>query len=120
MYAMINYLSAEVVSKYTVGTAVSGLFITSVRAIILAVAGSDNSAYLPTIIYFVIAIGVNIMVIFMNISFCRSEVYRDKIDAFMVKHDESFYEPNKTIDPAGILSEISSRNKSITDGYVKE
>lgn len=91
MYAMINYLSAEVVSKYTVGTAVSGLFITSIRVIILAVAGSDNSAYLPTIIYFVIAIGVNIMVIFMNIAFCRSDVYRDKIDAFMIKHDESFY-----------------------------
>ncbi len=39
-YAMINYLSAEVVSNYTVGTALSGLFITAVRAVILAIGGS--------------------------------------------------------------------------------
>lgn len=91
MYAMINYLSADVVSKYTVGTAVSGLFITAIRAIVLAVAGDDRSAIMPTIIYFCIAIGVNMCVIVMNIFFCRSEVYRDKIDAFLLNHDESFY-----------------------------
>lgn len=91
MYAMINYLSADVVSKYTIGTAVSGLFLTTIRAIVLAVGGSDNSAVLPTAIYFCIAIGVNICVIIMNVHFCRSNVYRDKIDAFLIKHDESFY-----------------------------
>jgi hypothetical protein len=104
MYAMINYLSAEVVSKYTVGTAVSGLFITTIRAVILAVAGSDNTSYMPAVIYFSLAIAVNIFVIFMNVYFCRSRVYRDKIDAFMIKHDESFFEPNQPIDDAGIIS----------------
>lgn len=87
MYAMINYLSADVVSKYTVGTAVSGLFITAIRAIVLAVGGDDKSAMIPTIIYFCIAIGVNMCVTIMNVFFCRSEVYRDRIDAFLLKHD---------------------------------
>jgi hypothetical protein len=87
MYAMINYLSADVVSKYNVGTAVSGLFITAIRAIILAAEGSDNGSIMPAAIYFSVAIGMTIFVIFMNIYFCRSEVYRDKIDAFLIKHD---------------------------------
>ena len=87
MYAMINYLSADVVSKYTVGTAVSGLFITTIRAIILALAGSDNGSIMPATIYFSVAIGVTIIVIFMNIYFCRSKVYCDKIDAFLIKND---------------------------------
>lgn len=119
-YAMINYLSAEVVSKYTVGTAVSGLFITTIRAVILAVTGSENNGYVPAVIYFAVAIGVNICAIAMNIYFCKSEVYRDKIDAFLVRHSQSFYEPNQTIDPVGIMSANSSRNKSITADYVKE
>lgn len=79
VYAMINYLSTEVVSNYMVGTAISGLSITIIRAIILAIAGADNTSYIPTTIYFLIAIGFNIAAIVMNIYFCNSDVYRDKI-----------------------------------------
>lgn len=62
-----------------VGTAISGLSITIIRAIILAIAGADNTSYIPTTIYFLIAIGFNIAAIVMNIYFCNSDVYRDKI-----------------------------------------
>lgn len=40
-FAMINYLSESVVSKFTIGTALGGLGITSLRMIIVAIAGTD-------------------------------------------------------------------------------
>jgi small-conductance mechanosensitive channel len=40
--AMFNYLSQDVVSKYTVGTAVSGLVITGIRALITLIYGAAN------------------------------------------------------------------------------
>ena len=49
-FAMINYLSQDVVSKFTVGTAVSGLFITVIRMIILTIFGPDNTLITPIII----------------------------------------------------------------------
>jgi len=39
-FAMINYFSEKVVSWFTVGTAVSGLFVTTLRLIILGIAGA--------------------------------------------------------------------------------
>jgi hypothetical protein len=83
-FAMINYLSQEVVSKFTVGTAVSGLFINGVRLIILAAFGSEEGAILPIIIYFIIAMAFNTFDLFMNIRFCKSKVYRTKIEKFIV------------------------------------
>jgi len=84
---MINYLSQDVVSKFTVGTAISGLFITVVRMIILAIAGADNKTIYPIMIYFLIAIAFNTADMFLNIRFCKSEVYKNKIDKFLLKHD---------------------------------
>jgi hypothetical protein len=86
-FAMINYLSQEVVSKFTVGTACSGLFITFIRLIILAIFGADNSSTAPIIIYFVIALIFNSLDLWMNIWFCKSHVYRHKIDKFLVHHE---------------------------------
>ena len=39
-FAMINYLSQDVVSKFTVGTAVSGLFMIIVRIILTLIFGT--------------------------------------------------------------------------------
>lgn len=75
-FAMINYLSHQVVSKFTVGTALSGLLITSVRLIFLASFGADNTSIIPIIIYFVIAIIFNTLDLFLNIYFCNSQVYQ--------------------------------------------
>jgi hypothetical protein len=71
-YAMINYLSQDVVSKFTIGTAVSGLFIAVVRAVLTAIFGSDNTSSTPTIIYFVIAIGFITFDLVLNYYFCKS------------------------------------------------
>lgn len=95
IYAMINYLSSDVVSIYTVGTAISGLFITIIRVIILAIT-EDSSSSVPTVIYFALAIFFNIFAIMMNIYFCNSEVYRDKIEAFMVAKDEEIIDNKKS------------------------
>ena len=40
-FAMINYVSSDVVSKFTIGTAVSGLGLTIARMIIVAILGSN-------------------------------------------------------------------------------
>ena len=87
-FAMINYLSQNVVSKFTVGTAVSGLMITLIRLVITAIFGSSNASLAPIIIYFVIAIAFNTFNIFLNIYFCKSEVYKHKIDHFLLNRDK--------------------------------
>lgn len=99
---MINYLSQDVVSKFTVGTAVSGLFITVVRMIILAGFGSGSESIAPIVIYFIIAIIFNTMDLFINIRFCKSALYKEKIDHFLAHrdnplqqdHEESIIETN--------------------------
>lgn len=101
-FAMINYLSQEVVSKFTVGTAISGLFITAIRLIILAIFGPDDKAILPIIIYFIIAIIFNTLDLFMNITFCKSHVYKHKIDKFLVHHHP---DPQSKDDLASVLTE---------------
>jgi hypothetical protein len=87
-FAMINYLSQDVVSKFTVGTAVSGLFMALLRAVITAGFGADNTSRIPIIIYFIIAISVNTFDLFMNVKFCRSTVYKAKIDHFLLRRDK--------------------------------
>ena len=83
-FAMINYLSQDVVSKYTVGTGLSGLLITMIRIIILASFGADNTSIAPIKIYFSIAIVFNTFDLFLNIHFCKSEVYHQKIGKLIV------------------------------------
>ena len=86
---MINYLSQDVVSKFTVGTAVSGLFMIVVRIILIAIFGTDdNESFYPILIYFIIAVVFNIGDTIMNVRFCKSEVYKHKIDHFLLHHDK--------------------------------
>ena len=86
---MINYLSRSVVSKFTVGTAISGLFMIVVRSILLAIFGTDDhKSFAPILVYFSIAILFNSLDIVMNMAFCRSEVYKLKIDKFLLHKDQ--------------------------------
>lgn len=71
-YAEINYLSENVVSKFTIGTALGGLGITSLRMIIIAIAGTDDSLVFPIVLYFIIAIVFNFFTLFANLQFFRS------------------------------------------------
>lgn len=87
-FAMINYLSQNVVSKFTVGTAVSGLFMTGVRAIITLIFGVEDKSSTPIIIYFIIALVFNVMDMILNIYFCRSNIYKHKIEPFTHKQEK--------------------------------
>ncbi len=71
-FAEINYLSQSVVSKFTIGTALSGLSITVLRMIIVAIAGTNDELTFPIIIYFIIAILFNFFTLFSNLTFFRS------------------------------------------------
>lgn len=75
-FAMINYLSQSVVSKFTVGTAISGLFINLVRMIILAGFGTSNDSVIPIVIYFIIAMLFNTFDLLVNVKFIKSDVYK--------------------------------------------
>lgn len=71
-FSMINYLSQNVVSRFTIGTALSGLSLNLLRLIIVAIAGADNSNTAPIIIYFLIAISFNFLTMILNYSFLKS------------------------------------------------
>ena len=79
IFAMINYLSESAVSKNTIGTALSGLGLTSLRMIIILFAGTDNSNSTPIIIYFIIAILFNFFTLFSNLSFLKSREFKIKV-----------------------------------------
>ena len=86
---MINFLDWKVISKFNVGAAVSGVFMVIVRMILVLIFGSgEKTSSIPSMIYFIIAITVNTIDIFMNVYFCRSDVYKEKIEPFVVKKDK--------------------------------
>ena len=112
-FAMINYLSRDVVSKFTVGTAVSGLFMGVTRAILTIIFGAGNTSTTPIVIYFIIAIFFNTLDTLMNIRFCKSDVYKHKIDRFLLHHDKEkethehhHAEGEEKMDKSIILSEV--------------
>ena len=82
-FAEINYLSESSVSKFTIGTALSGLGITLLRMIIVSIAGTDDTLTFPIVMYFVIAILFNIFTLFSNLTFFRSREYRLKIVPYL-------------------------------------
>jgi hypothetical protein len=109
-----------------VGTAVSGLFITLLRALIIIPFGDDSSSHIPIIIYFLIAIGFNTFDMFVNIKFCKSHVYKTKIDHFMLKKDqEKEPEPSSLIGGQGEKSLLEQEGMEETEEpisaeYLKE
>lgn len=83
-YAMINYLSSNIVSKFTIGTAFSGLVIVFFRIILTLIFGTNSISSIPIVLYFALAIIFNTIDMFLNIYFCKSEVYMSKIDCFLM------------------------------------
>lgn len=82
-FAEINYLTESVVSKFTIGTALSGLFITVLRMIIVAIAGTNDELTFPIILYFIIAILFNVFTLFSNLTFFRSREYKTRIVPYL-------------------------------------
>jgi len=83
-YAMINYLSSNIVSKFTIGTAFSGLVIVFFRIILTLIFGTNSISSIPIVLYFALAIIFNTVDMVLNIYFCKSEVYMSKIDFFLM------------------------------------
>jgi len=83
-YAMINYLSSNIVSKFTIGTAFSGLVIVFFRIILTLIFGTNSISSIPIVLYFALAIIFNTVDMVLNIYFCKSEVYMSKIDCFLM------------------------------------
>ncbi len=76
------------VSKFTIGTALSGFSITVLRMLIISVAGTSNELSVPIILYFVIAILFNFFTLFSNLTFFRSREYRIKIVPYLHHYKE--------------------------------
>ena len=73
---MINYLGKIVVSRFTIGTAISGLMLIVLRIIIVSILGSSESNTLPIWIYMSLAIFFNFFNMALNIKFFASSSYK--------------------------------------------
>ena len=70
-------------AKFTVGTAVSGLVIACFRVLFTLIYGSDSNSHIPIVLYFSAAIAFNTLDMLLNIYFCRSQLYKDRISRFL-------------------------------------
>ncbi len=61
----------------------SGLFLTSIKIITLAV--GNQASDVPIIVYFSLTIAFNTIDMFLNLAFCRSKIYQDKIVLYLRK-----------------------------------
>ncbi len=87
-FAMINYFGMETVSRFTIGTAASGLMIIVVRAIVTGIFGADDQSNVaPIVIYFALAIGFNMFDLFLNFRLFSMREYIDKIETVNIKQD---------------------------------
>jgi len=76
-FGMINYFGSKTVSRFTIGTAASGLSLTILRAIITAAfGGNDPSNIAPILIYFCISCLYNIFDLFLNLRMFSTEEYK--------------------------------------------
>jgi hypothetical protein len=74
-FAMINYFGMLVVSRFTIGTAASGLLVIVLRAIITAIFGAEISNVVPIIIYFSLSVVFNIFDLILNLRLFSSQEY---------------------------------------------
>lgn len=78
-FAILNYLSVSIVSTFNVGTSASMLFVSVLRIIILAIMGNNPANLTAIIIYFVVALTVNFIDLFLNIRFFLSKDYKERV-----------------------------------------
>jgi hypothetical protein len=71
-FALINYVSDKIISRFIIGTAISGFGLTVIRMFILAVSGTKIKSILQIILYFAIAIALLLFDILVNTLFCKS------------------------------------------------
>lgn len=78
-FGMINYFGGETVSKFTIGTAASGLSLILLRAVITASFSSNPDSVIPIMIYFVLSVAFNVFDLVLNLRLFSSHEYTEKI-----------------------------------------
>jgi hypothetical protein len=76
---MINYFGTITVSRFTIGTAASGLIVSLSRVIITAIFGDNQGNVKPILIYFSLSILFNFFDLFLNLKMFKSSEYLQKI-----------------------------------------
>lgn len=74
-FALINFMSLDIVNIFNQGTALSGLTMVVLRIIILSIKGTDSNNFGSIIIYMVLTIVINTCDIVLNIKFFNSDTY---------------------------------------------
>lgn len=75
-FGMINYFGMETVSKFTIGTAASGLMVILLRAIVTGIFGDNQDNVTPIIIYFCLSIVFNFFDLFLNLKLFETPLYK--------------------------------------------
>jgi hypothetical protein len=79
-YGMINYFGSKVVSRFTVGTAVSGLALVLLKVVITACfSPSQQLSIMPTVIYFSLSTLFNFFDLFLNIKLFQTNLFKESI-----------------------------------------
>ncbi len=71
-FGMINYFGMLTVSRFTIGTAASGLMVILLRVIVTAIFGDDQANITPIVIYFCLSILFNFFDLFLNLKMFKS------------------------------------------------
>lgn len=71
-FGMINYFGMLTVSRFTIGTAASGLMVILLRVIVTAIFGDNQANITPIVIYFCLSILFNFFDLFLNIKMFKS------------------------------------------------
>lgn len=81
-FGMINYFGGETVSRFTIGTAGSGVLVIILRAIVTAAfnSGDDASSVVPVLIYYGLSVAFNFFDLYLNIQMFKSPLYKEKIN----------------------------------------
>ena len=98
-YAIINFLSAKIVSQFTVGTALSMVLVSIIRIIILAIMGPSSGNVNAIIIFFAVAIFGNMIALFLNFKFFRSDDYLAKVKPYEFAEEKELEEEEKGTKP---------------------
>lgn len=76
---MINYFGEHTVSKFTIGTAGSGLMLTILEIIVAAIFGADTTEIAGFATYIGLTIAYNFVDMYLNNKLFKSSFYKKKI-----------------------------------------
>lgn len=72
-FGMINYFGMQTVSRFTIGTAGSGIMVMLLRIIVTAIFGADQGKIVPIIVYFSLSVAFNFFDLFLNLKLFKSK-----------------------------------------------